>query len=168
MAAEIFHQLLIGAPVEKVYNAIVTQEGLAAWWTPKATAKPEVDSIAVFPFGLEYSKEMRITSLKPSNHVKWICIKGAEEWVGTTISFDLLPVEKETVARTHPELADQIHQQHHFIKGTLLRLRHNDWKDYTSMFAECSYTWAQFLRSLKLLCETGKGRPWPNQHRTNA
>jgi hypothetical protein len=120
----------------------------------------------VFPFGPEYSKEMRITSLKPSSHVKWICIKGAKEWVGTTISFEILPVEKKTVARAHPELADQIQQQHNFSIGTLLVFRHNDWKDYSPMFAECNYTWAQFLRSLKLLCENGEGRPWPNQHRT--
>jgi uncharacterized protein YndB with AHSA1/START domain len=165
--ADIYHELLIGAPLEKVYNAIVTQEGLAAWWTPKAKAKTEVDTIAVFPFGPDYTKEMRITSLKPSSQVKWICIKGAEEWVGTTISFELLPVDKETVVRTSPELSDQVQQLHNFRNGTLLVLHHNGWKDHTSMFAECNYTWAQFLRSLKLLCETGKGRPWPNQHRTD-
>lgn len=42
---------------------------------------------------------------------------------------------------------------------TWLVFHHDDWKDYTPMFAECSYTWGQFLRSLNLFCETGKGRP---------
>ena len=40
-------------------------------------------------------------------------------------------------------------------------------QEYTNMYAECNYTWGQFLRSLKLLCETGKGRPYPYQHRAN-
>ena len=64
---------------------------------------------------------------------------------------------------TNSELQDQLQQQNE-NKGTVLIFHHENWIDYTSMFAECSYTWAQFLRSLKLLCETGKGRPWPNQH----
>ena len=161
----IYHELLIGAAVEKVYDALVTQEGLRAWWTPDAKAKPEVNSIAVFPFGPEYFKEMRITSLKPSSRVEWICIKGAVEWIGTTISFQLLPGDKKTIAHSRPELADQLQQQPNFDKGTLLIFQQNNWKDHTPMFAECNYTWARFLRSLKFLCETGKGRPWPNQHR---
>lgn len=151
------HELLIGTPVEKIYNAIVTQEGLSAWWTPDTKAKPELNSIARFPFGPEYFKEMKITALKPSSQVKWICIKGAEEWVGTTLSFELLPGDKETLSNSRPELGDQIQQQRNFDKGTLLIFHHDDWKEYTPMFAECNYTWAQFLRSLKLLCENRQG-----------
>jgi hypothetical protein len=61
-------------------------------------------------------------------------------------------------------MSGQLQQQRDINKGTLLIFHHDDWKAYTPMFAECSYTWGQFLRSLKLLCETGKGRPWPKQH----
>jgi uncharacterized protein YndB with AHSA1/START domain len=138
------HELLIGAPAEKIYNAITNQEGLSAWWTPDTKAKSECNSVARFAFGPEYFKEMKIAELQPSGLVKWICITGDDEWLGTTISFELQTGDKET----------------------LLIFHHDDWKEYTPMFAECNYTWGQFLRSLKLLCETGKGRPWPNQHRT--
>ena len=161
----IHHELLITASAEKVYNAITTQEGLAAWWTPRAKAKPELNSIARFPFGSEYFKEMEITELKPFKLVKWKCIKGAEEWKGTTLSFELQHGNKATLLNAHPELKDVI-QQVSNDKATLLIFHHDNWKDYTPMFAECSYTWGQFLKSLKLLCETGKGTPWPNQHRT--
>lgn len=111
---------------------------------------------------------MKITELKSSSQVKWICIAGAEEWIGTTISFELRQGDKETLLNLHPELKDQIQQQGYFGQGTLLIFHHDDWKEYTPMFAECNYTWAQFLRGLKLLCETGKGHPWPNQHRTKS
>jgi uncharacterized protein YndB with AHSA1/START domain len=161
--ANIHHTLLIGASTEKVYRAITTQEGLSEWWTPNTTAKAELNSIARFPFGPDYFKEMKITELIPVNFVKWDCIDGAAEWIGTTISFSLLQSIKETLLSGHPEMKGQMEQQGN-EEGTLLIFQHNDWRGYTPMFAECSYTWGQFLRSLKLLCETGKGRPWPNQH----
>ena len=83
------HTILIGAPAEKIYDAITTREGLSAWWTPDTKAKPERDSTARFAFGPSYFKEMKIVELKPSRMVKWICISGAGEWIGTTISFEL-------------------------------------------------------------------------------
>ena len=160
---DICHELVIGASAETIYNAITSQEGLSAWWTPDTRAEPKLNSVLRFGFGPEYFKEMKITELKPLQQVTWFCIRGAEEWVGTTISFELRSGDKENMLDTNSELKDQLQQQNE-TKGTVLVFHHENWIDYTSMFAECSYTWAQFLRSLKLLCETGKGRPWPNQH----
>ena len=159
------HELLIGASPEKIYAAITSQEGLSAWWTPNTKAKEEVNSVAHFPFGNDYYKEMRITELKPFELVKWNCIKGDGEWVGTNICFILKSSDKKNLLDTNPEILGQIEQQSS-EESTILIFHHDDWKEYTPMFAECNYTWGQFLRSLKLLCETGKGRPWPNQHRT--
>lgn len=158
------HALIIGAPIEKVYNAITSQEGLSAWWTPNTKAKAEPGSIARFSFGPGYFKEMRVMELTPCELVKWDCISGATEWIGTTISFKLLNGDKKTFSVSHPQMSGQLEQQRG-DEGTLLIFSHDDWKEYTLMFAECSYTWGQFLKSLKLLCETGKGKPWPNQHR---
>jgi uncharacterized protein YndB with AHSA1/START domain len=160
----IHQELLIAASPEKIYAAITTEEGLSAWWTPEATAKPDLNSIARFPFGPNYFKEMTITELKPSEYVKWNCIKGAEEWMGTTLSFKIDSGDKKSLLTAHPEALGQVQQQKNFEKGSLLIFQHDDWKEYSPMFAECSYTWGQFLRSLKLYCETGKGNPWPDQH----
>ena len=160
----IHQSVLIGVPAEKLYDAITTSQCLAAWWTPNAEARREVGSIARFPFGPEYFKEMKITELKPFELVKWSCISGDAEWIGTTLSFMLLSGDKKSLLSAHPEIKGQVEQQGN-DKGTLLIFHHDGWKDYTPMFAECSYTWGQFLRSLKLFCETGKGTPWPNQHR---
>jgi hypothetical protein len=106
---------------------------------------------------------MKITDLNPYNLIKWTCIKGDAEWVGTTISFAITSDTKEKLLDTNPEIAGQVEQQVS-ENSTLLTFQHDGWKNYTPMFAECNYTWGQFLRSLKLLCETGNGRPWPNQH----
>lgn len=157
------HAVLIGVPAEEVYEAIASQEGLAAWWTPEVKAKPELQSIARFAFGPDYFKEMRITELQPSKLVTWNCITGADEWVGTTISFEFDGGSRDDLLRSHPEAEDQIKQLGSATQ-TLLSFRQDNWREYTPMFAECNYTWGQFLRGLKSLCETGKGWPWPQQH----
>ena len=103
------HELLIGAPAETIYSAITSQEGLSAWWTPDTIAKPERDSIARFAFGPNYFKEMKITDIEPSKQVKWMCVSGADEWVGTVISFKLQPGDRESLLSSPPEAKDQIH-----------------------------------------------------------
>ncbi|HJT73135.1 MAG TPA: SRPBCC domain-containing protein [Chitinophaga sp.] len=140
---DIRHKLLIEVPVEKVYDAITTQEGLAGWWTPDTKAEAKQGSIARFQFGSTDFLEMEVDELVPNKWVKWRCTGGAEEWIGSTISFELLPHDK----------------------GTILFFHHDGWKDYTTEFATCSYHWALFLRSMKFLCETGKGFPYPDHEK---
>ncbi|MDR6786241.1 uncharacterized protein YndB with AHSA1/START domain [Pedobacter africanus] len=135
----IYHRLLIMAPVETVYEAITTQKGLAGWWTPDTIAKPETGTILRFGFGPDYFKEMEVTELRPYSLVKWRCLKAFEDWIGTTLTFEL-----------------EAHK-----KGCVLLFHHDGWAAYTPEFASCSFDWALFFRSLKSLCETGKGFPYP-------
>lgn len=160
----IHHEVLIAAPAENVYHALTTQEGLSGWWTPQTTAVPEVGTVARFAFGSNYFKEMKIVDLRPFERVGWRCVAGAEEWIGTTLSFQLQSGDEKHLLGVHPEAAGQIQQKVNDGLSTILTLRHDSWAGYSPMFAECSYTWAQFLRSLKWFCETGTGRPWPHQH----
>lgn len=131
------HQLIIGAAAKKIYDALTSEQGLSAWWTPDTKARAEPGGIARFGFGPEYFKEMKIAELKPAEFVKWICITGADEWVGTTISFRLEADSKEMLLNAHPETTDQVRQQQN-EEATLLIFYHDDWKEYTSMFAECN------------------------------
>jgi uncharacterized protein YndB with AHSA1/START domain len=136
------HQLKIATPPEEVYKAITTQQGLSGWWTPETTAKPETGSTARFAFGPKYFKEMKVTKLEPFSKIEWLCLKGYEDWIGTTVTFELQPVDN----------------------GTVLFFHHDGWAAYTPGVAVCSYDWAIFLRSLRMLCETGKGTPYPHHH----
>lgn len=136
------HKLLIKTAPEVVYENITTEKGLAAWWTPETTAKAQVDAVIKFVFDPTYYKEMRVVELIPNTSVKWVVLTGDKEWIGTPISFELQP---------HP-------------KGTLLFFSHDNFQDYTPTYADCTYNWGLFMRSLKLLCETGKGVPYPNQN----
>lgn len=139
----ICHRFVIKAPVGQVYDALTTQEGLAGWWTPDTQAAPEPGSVLRFAFGPTYFKEMEVTELRRPNLIRWRCLKGHEEWIGTTLSFDLQQTDK----------------------GTVVSFRHDGWKEYTPEYAGCSYDWAMFFRSLKFLCETGKGFPYPDQYK---
>lgn len=62
---------------------------------------------------------------------------GDAEWIGTTLSFMLLPGDKKGLLSAHPEIKGQIEQQGN-DKGTLLIVHHDGWKNYTPLFAECS------------------------------
>lgn len=157
------HEVVVGASAQTVYDAITTQQGLAGWWTPDAVAQAQVDAVLRFPFGPHYFKAMQVTALEPAKRVAWRCTHGAAEWIDTILMFELHSGGRQTLLAGHPEATGQLEQQDK-DNAVLLVFRHDNWRDYTPMFAECSYTWALFLRSLKLYCETGKGRPWPLQH----
>jgi hypothetical protein len=49
------------------------------------------------------------------------------------------PGDKKSLLSAHPEVKGQIEQQGN-DKGTLLIFHYDGWKNYTPMFAECSYT----------------------------
>jgi uncharacterized protein YndB with AHSA1/START domain len=130
------HNVVIKATPEKIYEAITTQEGLASWWAKQTNAKPEAGFVNTFTFGT-FQNEMKVTTLEVNKKVEWLCTSSIEEWVDTSISFEL-----EANA-----------------EKTLLRFSHSGWKAVTDTFAGCTYDWGRFMTSLKLYCETGTGTP---------
>ena len=130
------HQLIIKEIPEKVYAALTTEDGLKSWWAKQTTAKPEVGFVNSFTFG-KIRNQFKVTRLVLNEKVEWICVDSIDEWKGTTVSFDL---EEKNGA-------------------TILRFHHANWREVTETFAKCNYDWAQFMRSLKLLSETGTGIP---------
>lgn len=134
--ADIRHNVVIKATPEKVYKAVTTQDGLEGWWCKQTTAKPELGFVNIFIFG-KFRNEMKVTELFANKRTEWECINSIDEWIGTKISFDL--EEKNG--------------------NTILRFTHGGWKEVTDTYAGCNYDWAQFMKSLKTLCETGTGTP---------
>jgi hypothetical protein len=72
--------------------------------------------------------------------VKWRCIEGPEEWIGTDITFELSQQDDQTI----------------IIFG------HRNWREAVEFTAHCSMKWAVFLLSLREYVETGKGKPSPH------
>jgi uncharacterized protein YndB with AHSA1/START domain len=127
--ADIRQEMTIGAAPERVYEAITTRNGLSGWWTDDASAADKIGSVAEFGFFSHAMVfRMRVDELAPSTRVKWTCIGGPDEWMGTQVSFDLAPA-----------LSD----------STLVRFTHSGWRAEDGMYPSATATWAHIMPHLK-------------------
>ena len=127
-----------------VYRALTAIEGLSAWWMSDTEGESpggsDVGGVLRFRFG-NGGFDMKVLELDPARRVAWQVVDGPEEWIATTISFDL-------------ERRDD---------WTIVLFEHAGWKEPVEFMHHCSTKWAVFLLSLKSLLETGRGTPWPNE-----
>lgn len=133
----IHHVVEIAVPREEVYAALADPSGLAAWWTTRVTADPSASTID-FTFEDEFNPRMRAELTAP-DAVRWECVAGAADWAGDRFTFEL--------ATTNT--------------GTCLRF----WQQYSRELPDDAYgtynfNWAYYLESLRLLCQTGTGKPF--------
>ena len=142
--ADIIHRVGIKASPEKVYQALSTIEGLAGWWTADTSGVAEIQNTITFQFRGPQGTiiggfDMQVVTQEPAKKVQWACMKGPEEWIGTTITFELT-------------------QENEF---TIVLFGHRNWGKSSEYTAHCSTKWAVFLMSLKQLIEIGSGKPAP-------
>jgi uncharacterized protein YndB with AHSA1/START domain len=83
-----------------VYAALTTADGLAGWWThyTKGTGD-EVDGVGAFRFPPLGGFDMQVVEFRPSERVVWRVIDGPEEWVGTTVEWDVRQDGDWTIVR---------------------------------------------------------------------
>jgi len=138
---DIRHRVVIAAPLDRIYEAVATPEGISEWWTRDGVRGDSVEGSKLeFYFGQpEPAAVVEVTRLDPVGHVDWSCVGGADEWVGTTLSFDLTAQDD----------------------GTVVLFTHAGWRDPSEFMAHCSARWAYFLLSLKSYVENGTGTPFP-------
>ncbi|GAA0534532.1 SRPBCC family protein [Chitinophaga japonensis] len=138
--ADILHRVGIKSPINEVYKALTTREGLAGWWTSNTQGEGnKTGDVLQFRFGAG-GFDMKVIGLQPPAQVLWEVIEGPEEWIGTKVSWELK-------------------QEGDY---TIVLLKHQDWREPVEFMHHCSTKWAIFLISLKSFGETGKGAPDPN------
>jgi uncharacterized protein YndB with AHSA1/START domain len=142
--ADLVHRVGIKSSPEHVYRALTTIEGLAGWWTEHTRGVPEVGKTIEFQFHDPNGTTiggftMEVLKQEPSKRVQWTCRNGPEEWIGTTITFELK-------------------QENGF---TIVLFAHRHWRESSELTAHCNTKWGMFLMSLKDLLETGSGHPAP-------
>lgn len=136
---DILHRVGIkDATPEKVYDALSTVEGLAGWWTDDTKGSTEVGGVIEFRFP-PGGFDMEVIESQPAERVRWKVVDGPQEWVGTTVDWELRPDGEFT---------------------TVL-FKHQGWKEPVEFMHHCSTKWATYLMSLKALIETGTGAPSP-------
>jgi uncharacterized protein YndB with AHSA1/START domain len=145
--ADIRHRVGISAPAAKVYEAVATKEGLARWWTMDVRGNADKGCELLFYFGgQEPAAVMEVTSLEQDRHVGWRCVRGPEDWVGTSFSFLVEPTQEDTV----------------------LLFTNSDWREPAGFMHHCSTKWAYHLLGLKAGLEGGKATPFPDDLKLSA
>ncbi|MGW3917517.1 SRPBCC family protein [Streptomyces sp. NPDC005070] len=139
--ADILHRVGTTAARDTVYQALTTVDGLAAWWTTDTDGSGE--DVLRFRFGDVGGFDMKVLELRPDTRVRWEVVAGPEEWIGTTVTFDL---KQEG-------------------EWTIILFAHEGWREQVEFMNHCSTKWALFLMSLKSLVETGTGAPHPHDVR---
>jgi hypothetical protein len=147
---DILHKVGIkSSSLNDVYMALTTREGLAGWWTNDTQGASKVGGVLQFRFNLKESAgaiDMKVLELHPAKSVLWQVAAGPEEWIGTTVSWEL---------RQEGD-------------WTIVLFKHQGWKEAVEFMHHCSTKWAVFLLSLKSLLETGKGAPNPNDFKLDS
>ncbi|WP_313092233.1 SRPBCC family protein [Chryseobacterium flavum] len=136
----------IKATAEKVYEALTLH--IPLWWSEMFTgSSSQVDDVFTIRFGDHIFKTMRVKELVDHSKVIWYVedslialpeLKNQTEWIGTTIIWEI--EQKEG--------------------GSLLHLTHMGLNQAVECYDLCTGGWVQFIDSLKLFLETGKGRPY--------
>jgi uncharacterized protein YndB with AHSA1/START domain len=137
---DILHRIGTTTPTpQKVYDALTTVEGLADWWTEDTKGRGDVvGGELAFRF-LAGGFDMEVVDLRPNERVVWRVVDGPEEWIGTTIDW-------------------QLRQDGDY---TIVLFKHEGWREPGEFMHHCSTKWGSFLMSLKSLVETGEGAPAP-------
>ena len=132
--ADILHRVGIKASPAKVHEAISTIDGLRHWWISDTAGETKKGGVILFGFA-----DMKVVKLDTGRLVKWKCVRGPKEWLGTEITFELKYKNGQT-----------------FVIFT-----HAGWKKPVEFMHHCSTKWATFLLSLKNWLERCEGRPAP-------
>ena len=136
---DILHRVGVVAAPEAVYDALTTVEGLSAWWTEDTKGSAGLGGTIEFRFPPVGGFDMEVIEADRSKRVIWCVVDGPEEWVGTTIEWELSQAGEYTI----------------------VLFSHRGWRVPVEFMNHCSTKWALFLMSLKSLLESGEGQPAP-------
>jgi uncharacterized protein YndB with AHSA1/START domain len=138
---EIMHLVHIHAPLDRVYSAVTTAEGIRNWWTRDVARGSKVSETGEFGFnGHRFVVKVRVDELTPRVYAGWSMIAGAPGWGGTTVTFDLSTQKGDTV----------------------LAFAHRGFQQADAGYAAATTRWGAYLMSLKQYLEMGKGAPNPD------
>jgi uncharacterized protein YndB with AHSA1/START domain len=137
--ADILHRIGVEqSSPQQVYDALTTLDGLAGWWAENTAGQTDPGGVIEFRFG-PGDIDMQVAELDPGRLVRWDVVGGPEEWIGTSVRWDL-------------------RQDGDY---TIVLFRHEGWREPVEFMHHCSTKWGTFLMSLKQLVETGTGAPDP-------
>ncbi len=135
----ILHTVDIDASSGEVFTALTTGEGLCGWWTTKVKADVRVGGTIDFTFGQTFNPDMKITALDKPRLVAWKCVGGHEPWVDNTFHFEIETRGEGCILFFRQEYARELSNEE---------------------YGRYNFNWGYYLDSLRLVVETGRGKPY--------
>jgi uncharacterized protein YndB with AHSA1/START domain len=149
--ASIRHQVLINAPVAKVYEAISTADGIGTWWDKQTATQTDRGLVLEHNPGPEHGVvKLRVVELVPNKRVEWECISThpksspASAWTGTHFIFE--PVERDNVVSSGSKPNQ--------VRATTLDFCQAGYDEQSEFFESNNFAWGQVLQNLKQVVES--------------
>ena len=134
------HDLVIAAPVRRVYNAIATADGISTWWDKQTPVQTDRGLVLEHSPGEPHGVvRLRVVALVPDRRIEWECISThpavspASAWTGTHFIFEL----KAPSATT-----------------TWLHFQQTGYDETSPYFEANLQAWGQVLQNLKRVVES--------------
>jgi uncharacterized protein YndB with AHSA1/START domain len=145
--SDIRHRVGIAAPPERVRWALSTLEGLAGFWSEDVEGDPAPGGTLRYYFG---NPEPRVTvevlDTADPFLIEWRCVGGPDEWVETTLTFQIEALEGETA----------------------VSLTQAGWREPVAFMYHCSTKWAYFMLGLKHWLEGADPVAWPHDEKMSS
>lgn len=134
------HRIRIHAAPDRVYQALTSEGGLKAWFTPHVDVEGGVREGGEVKMSFSGKEPFRwkFSQFKPQTHVHWTCLEGPGAAAGTSVTYIL---NDEGNSRT------------------LLEFDHDGWPEGHEALATCNTLWGVLMGRLKDFAETGKANP---------
>ncbi len=137
MSAIVVERTIAAAP-GSVWGALTQQDEIARWWSDEARVKPEVGSLGELRFRPPAGVlQFEVAELDEGSKVHWLSRQGPPSWAGTSVTWQLTPVQN----------------------GTKVVFTHDGFAQVDAGYEQTRGNWEYFLDSLKSYLETGKGTP---------
>ena len=142
MSFNIYHNLLIKVPSNKIFEAVSKPKHLDNWWTLKSSGTPEFHSEYNLNFTDDYNWFCKVSQVKTNASFHLKMIQSDEDWNPTTFGFDFEPQDA----------------------GTLVKFSHVNWRTDNHHFKHSSFCWAMLLNGLKNYLERGTIVPFEERN----
>ena len=136
--ATIVKELTIAAAPERIWTSLTDPGEIIHWWSSEAQITPEVGTLAAFRFQPPAGTlQFEVAEVDQGKHMRWITRQGPPHWAGTSVTWQIEPVQS----------------------GTNLVFTHDGFAQVDEAYEQTRGNWRYFLDSLKSYLETGKGTP---------
>ena len=139
--ADIYHDFPIKAPLDRVFQAVSTPQGLDCWWTKRSKGKPVEKAEYELWFGPQHDWRAKVTRCVPNSEFELEILCADEDW-----------------SRTHVGLRLQARGE-----VTWVCFHHTGWPSANEHYRISSNCWAMYLRILRRYLEHGELVPYESR-----